>query len=79
MDYKNDSISDKIYFSPGDLVTLNKDIPNKPIMMVIRKETSMFKHQSDSKDILKGIRCMWFTKNGELQEHIYNTKDLIKL
>lgn len=78
MDYMNDSTNDKIYFSPGDLVQLNKDIPNKPIMMVIRKETSMFKHQSN-KDILKGIRCMWFTKNGELQEYVFNTKDISKI
>ena len=78
MDYTNDS-NDKIYFAPGDLVTLNKNIPNKPTMMVVRKETSMFKHQSNNKDILKGIRCIWFTTNGELQEYVYNTKDLIKL
>ena len=71
--------NDKIYFVPGDLVTINKDLPNKPIMMVIRKETSMFKHQSNNKDVLKGIRCMWFTKNQEKQENIFNTKDLIKL
>ena len=70
---------EKIYFVPGDLVTLNKDLPNKPIMMVTRKETSMFKHQSTNKDILKGIRCIWFTENGELQEFIFNTKDLIKI
>lgn len=70
---------DKIYFTPGDLVTLNKDLPNKPTMMVIKKETSMFKHQSANKDILKGIRCIWFTSKGELQEYIFNTKDLIKL
>ena len=43
MDYTNDS-NDKIYFAPGDLVTLNKNIPNKPTMMVVRKETSMFKN-----------------------------------
>lgn len=72
-------LEEKIYFSPGDLVTLNKDLPNKPIMMVVRKETSMFKHQSNNKDILKGIRCMWFTTNGELQEYIYNTKDISKI
>jgi len=45
-------------------------------MLVVRKETSMFKH--DNKDnILKGIRCMWFTTDGTIQEHIFNTKDLI--
>jgi hypothetical protein len=37
-------MDDKIYFNAGDLVTLNKDIPNKPVMIVVKKETSMFKN-----------------------------------
>ena len=65
---------DKIYFVPGMLVTLKQDIPNKPVMIVVKKETSMFKHNTDN--ILKGIRCRWFTTTGELQESIWNTKDL---
>jgi len=36
--------NDKIYFQPGDLVTLKKDIPNKPIMIVVKKVTSVFKN-----------------------------------
>ena len=35
----------KIYFLPGDVVTLKQDIPNKPIMLVIRKETSLLKNK----------------------------------
>lgn len=67
---------EKIYFMPGDVVTLRQDIPNKPTMLVIKKETSLFK--SENKDnILKGIRCRWFTTNGEMQEALFNTKDLI--
>ena len=69
-------MDDKIYFSPGDLVTINKDLPNKPIMMVIKKETSMFKNQINKDNILKGIKCRWFTTTGEIQEAIFNTKDL---
>jgi len=46
-------------------------------MLVVKKETSMFKNKEG--DILKGIRCRWFTDNGMLQENIFNTKDLIKL
>lgn len=72
-----------IYFNPGDIVCLKQDIPNKPIMIVVKKETSVFKHDSkklnDKKPILIGIRCRWFTKSGELQEAIFSTKDLIKL
>jgi len=38
--------------------------------MVIKKETSLFKHDEkrmqDKKPILIGIRCRWFTTTGEL-------------
>ena len=43
---------------------LKHDIPNKPIMIVVKKETSIFKNASDSNNILKGIRCRWFTTSG---------------
>ena len=50
-------------------------------MIVVRKETSIFKHDSkrlqDKKPILIGIRCRWFTVSGELQEAVFNTKDLL--
>ena len=74
--------TDKIYFNPGDMVTLRQDIPNKPTMIVVKKETYIFNKNrdlGDSKDLIKGIRCRWFTANGTLQEAIFNTKDLIKL
>ena len=29
---------EKVFFQPGDLVTLKQDIPNKPIMIVVKKE-----------------------------------------
>ena len=74
---------DKVYFNAGDVVQLKQDIPNKPIMIVVKKETSLFKHDSkrleDKRPILKGMRCRWFTSTGELQESIFNTKDLQKL
>ena len=72
----------KTYFLPGDIVTLRQEIPNKPTMIVVKKETYMFNKNrdlGDSKDLFKGIRCRWFTANGTLQEAIFNTKDLIKL
>lgn len=71
-----------IYFNPGDIVKLKKDIPNSPIMVVVKKETSLFKHDrniDDKRPILKGIRCRWFTSTGELQEAVWNTKDIEKL
>lgn len=67
-------MDDKIYFNAGDIVTLNKNIPNAPIMIVVKKETSMFKNNKDN--ILKGIKCRWFTTDGTLQEAVFNTKDI---
>lgn len=65
----------KVYFTPGDVVTIRQNIPYKPIMIVVRKESSIIKH-NDGKDVLKGIKCRWFTKDGFLQEAIFNTKDI---
>ena len=76
-------MEDKQFLNPGELVTLKQDIPNKPVMLVVKKETSVFKHDSkrlnDKKPILIGIRCRWFTTTGELQEATFSTKDLIKV
>lgn len=69
--------NDKTYFLPGDVVTLRQNIPNKPIMIVIKKETSFIKKEDNN--ILRGIRCRWFTSTGELQESTFNTKDLQKV
>lgn len=72
-------MDEKIYFSPGDLVTLKQDLPNKPIMVVVRKEMSILRNKISEDNVLKGIKCRWFTKDGFLQEAVWNTKDLIKL
>lgn len=76
-------MEEKIFLNPGEIVTLKQDIPNKPVMLVVKKETSVFKHDSkrlnDKKPILIGIRCRWFTTTGELQEATFSTKDLIKI
>lgn len=67
---------EKVYFNAGDVVQLKQDIPNKPKMIVVKKETSLFKHNKDKKSILIGIKCRWFTTDGTLQEAIFNTKDI---
>ena len=67
----------KVFFNAGDVVCLKQDIPNKPKMIVVKKESSIFKHTQDPEHkILIGIKCRWFTDNGFLQESIFNTKDL---
>lgn len=65
---------EKIYFKPGDCVKV-KQLPQSPIMYVLRKETTLFKDNPS----LKGIRCRWFTESGLLQEAVFCTKDLIKV
>lgn len=69
--------TNKVFLNPGDVVQLKQDIPNKPKMIVVKKMTSIFKHDTDDKrSILKGIKCIWFTSDGTIQEYIFNTKDL---
>lgn len=75
----NINYDEKVYFNAGDIVQLKQNIPNKPKMIVVRKETSLFKHDPkrvDKHPILLGIRCRWFTNNGEIQEAVFNTKDI---
>ena len=71
-------MEDKTLFYPGDLVTLRQELPNKPVMIVVRKESTIFKDEYKNNN-LKGIRCRWFTTTNELQEAVWNTKDLIKV
>ena len=71
-------MEDKTMFFPGDLVSLRQDLPNKPVMIVVRKESTIFRDENKNNN-LKGIRCRWFTTTNELQEAVWNTKDLIKI
>lgn len=63
--------NEKIFFKPGDLVTIRQNMQS-PVMLVIRKENSLFKDSPK----LKGLRCRWFTTSGLLQEAVFNTMDL---
>lgn len=65
-----------MYFKPGDCVRLRQHkLMHSPVMLVLRKETALFKDNQS----LKGIKCRWFTVSNELQEAVFNTKDLIKV
>lgn len=71
-------MEENIFYKPGDIVQIKQDIPNRPLMIVVKKETSLFKNNmEDKKNVLKGIRCRWFTTTGQLQETVWNTKDLV--
>lgn len=74
-------MEDKVYFMPGDVVRVRQNIPNRPDMIVVGKETNRFKPDPDEsgKEYLQGIKCRWFSTDMKLQEGIFNTKDLIKL
>ncbi len=72
-------MNDQIFFNPGDIVEIKQNIPNKPKMIVVKKETSLFKHdtkRNENKPVLIGIRCRWFTTTGAIQEAVFNTKDI---
>ena len=67
---------EKIFLRPGDCVRLRQhNLMHSPVMLVLRKETALFK---DSQS-LKGIRCRWITADDQLQEAVFYTKDLIKV
>ena len=80
-------MEENVIFLPGDVVTLRQAIPYKPIMIVVKKETKILRPHKSPVDKLtegkenyfKGMRCRWFTSTGELQEAVFNTKDLIKM
>ena len=69
----------KQYYLPGDVVTIRQCIPNSPVMIVVKKVTKTIKTESLKGDFFQGILCRWFTTTGELQEAIFNTKDLVKV
>jgi uncharacterized protein YodC (DUF2158 family) len=73
--------TEKVYFLPGDVVTIKQNIPNKPTMMVVKKKTLTIRpdEDSDKSNFLQGILCRWFTTEGLLQEAVFNTKDIYKL
>ena len=71
---------EKVYFMPGDIVTLKQNIPNKPAMIVVKKKTLTIKpKEEDKSNFLQGMLCMWFTTDGLYQEKIFSTKDLRKI
>jgi len=72
-------MEEKVFFTPGDVVTLKQNLPNKPIMMVKSVDKTSFRddRSTDSKPVLFGITCIWFTDSGEIQEKRFNTKDLV--
>jgi uncharacterized protein YodC (DUF2158 family) len=48
-------------------------------MLVVKKVTKTIKIAEKKNDFFQGILCRWFTKEGLLQETVFNTKDLHKI
>lgn len=74
--------NDKVYFVPGDIVIVrHKELENRPAMYVVEKVSKTFinKESSERESIFTGLRCRWFSKDGELQEAVFSTKDLIHI
>ena len=66
---------EKVFFKAGDIVTLKHNMPNKPIMLVKGKETTLIR--KDDATHFKGMKCIWFATDLSLQEAVFSTKDLI--
>lgn len=72
-------MQEKVFFKPGDVVTLRQELLDKPLMVVksIDKVTIRNKRDDDERPTLFGVTCFWYTTDFQLQEYRYNTKDLI--
>lgn len=71
----------KVYFTPGDIVELKQDLPNKPVMMVKKVVKSRLRDETSTskKETLLGVECFWFTKDGYIQRETFSTKDLVHI
>lgn len=47
----------KLFFLPGDVVTLRQEIPNKPVMIVVKKVTKSIRTTDVKNDYFQGILC----------------------
>lgn len=72
---------DRVYLAPGDLVRVKHEIDYVPTMFVVEKCSRNIRNKEtgDTESMFLGIKCRWFNANGDLQEAIFNTKDLIKV
>lgn len=68
-------MDERVFFTPGDIVQLRQDIPNRPTMIVKSIDKAAMKN--GDKPMLFGITCIWFTTEGLIQKERFNTKDLI--
>lgn len=77
----NDYDENKVFYNPGDLVTIKHDVDNKPKMFVVEKvvRSMVSKETQEMENVFLGIKCRWFDKNQVMHEELFSTKDLLKL
>ena len=73
--------NDMRYYAPGDLVRVRHDIDYVPDMWVVEKVSRNIKNKdtNEIETMFLGIKCRWFNAQGDLQEAVFNTKDLKKI
>ncbi len=70
----NNLEGDKIFFSPGDMVEMKQEIPNKPKMVVMKIERSLIRKENTNpylrffwdlaRLIEKPLDALWFRLTG---------------
>jgi uncharacterized protein YodC (DUF2158 family) len=77
---KMENFNDMKFYAPGDLVKVRHDIDYVPTMFVTEKMTRNIRNKDgEMEQMFLGIKCRWFNANGDLQEAVFNTKDLMKV
>lgn len=75
-----ENFNDMKFYAPGDLVKVRHDIDYVPTMFVTEKMTRNIRNKDgEMEQMFLGIKCRWFNANGDLQEAVFNTKDLMKV
>lgn len=75
-----ENFNDMRFYAPGDLVKVRHDIDYVPTMFVTEKMTRNIRNKNgEMEQMFLGIKCRWFNANGDLQEAVFNTKDLMKV
>jgi len=67
-----------IYYAPGQLVRVRHEVENRPIMWIVEKSSRNMRNPNTNEvePVFQGMKCRWFDTNMNLQESIFNTKDL---
>lgn len=69
---------EQLFYTPGDIVTIRHNVPNKFVGWIVEKVNRNVKNTEGSYDnLFVGMKVRWFNNNGDLQEAVISTKDLM--